>query len=249
MIEIGSGYSTRIAHKALQPNQGEGRPGKLTCIDPFPEARLTEAKLDIDLIQRPVESLELDLFSQLQSGDILFIDSSHAVKFGGDVCREFLEILPSLRPGVWIHVHDIFFPHDYPAEWLIEKRIAFSEQYLLKLSCLQPILFGSNGELLAWSRSPRGRGAPLAALAPGWWTCQGRELLDEEGTINVAVAEQFQRSPGSLFRWYLSASSSRPLVGQNRSRSARLTGGTNAEHPGSAGGRFERHDRNRRRHR
>ena len=63
---------------------------------------------------------------------MLFIDSSHAAKFGGDVCREFLEILPGLKPGVWVHVHDIFFPHDYPAEWLIEKRIAFTEQYLLE---------------------------------------------------------------------------------------------------------------------
>jgi len=132
VIEVGSGYSTQIAHMAFQRNQSQGRPGKLTCIEPFPEARLTEAKLDIELIQRPVETLGLDVFSQLQSGDILFIDSSHAVKFGGDVYREFLEILPSLRPGVWIHVHDIFFPHDYPAEWLMEKRIAFSEQYLLE---------------------------------------------------------------------------------------------------------------------
>lgn len=132
VIEIGSGYSTRIAHKALQRNRTEEQPGKLTCIEPFPEPRLTEAKIEIELIQRPVESLPLEFFSHLQSSDILFIDSSHTVKFGGDVCREFLEILPALKPGVWVHVHDIFFPHDYPAEWLIEKRITFSEQYLLE---------------------------------------------------------------------------------------------------------------------
>lgn len=54
------------------------------------------------------------------------------MKCQGDVVREFLEILPRLRPGVWVHVHDIFFPFDYPAEWLIEKRIAFTEQYLLE---------------------------------------------------------------------------------------------------------------------
>lgn len=132
IIEIGSGYSTRIADKALQRNRLEGHPGKLTCVEPFPQSRLTEAKLDIELIEQPVESIDLAFFSRLKSGDILFIDSSHAVKFGGDVCREFLEILPALPVGVWIHVHDIFFPYDYPAEWLIEKRIAFSEQYLLE---------------------------------------------------------------------------------------------------------------------
>jgi len=132
VIEIGSGNSTRIADKALKRNGAEGNAGKLACIEPFPERRLTEAKLDIELVARPVESLELGQFQKLQSGDVLFIDSSHAVKFGGDVCREYLEILPALAPGVWVHVHDIFFPHDYPAEWLMEKRIAFNEQYLLE---------------------------------------------------------------------------------------------------------------------
>jgi hypothetical protein len=62
----------------------------------------------------------------------LFIDSSHVATFGGDVCRELLDILPRLQRGVWIHVHDIFFPHDYPAEWLIELRRAWNEQYMLE---------------------------------------------------------------------------------------------------------------------
>src|SRR6185436_14216646 len=62
----------------------------------------------------------------------LFIDSSHTVKFGSDVCYEFLEILPTLKRGVWVHVHDIFFPHDYPAEWLLKRRLALNEQYLLE---------------------------------------------------------------------------------------------------------------------
>ena len=54
------------------------------------------------------------------------------MKFHSDVCYEFLELLPRLAPGVWVHVHDIFFPHDYPAEWLIERRTAWNEQYLLE---------------------------------------------------------------------------------------------------------------------
>jgi hypothetical protein len=90
----------------------EGNEGKLTCIEPFSQPHLTKAKLEIELVQQPVESLDLDFFTCLKSNDILFIDSSHAVKFGGDVCREFLEILPLLPSGVLIHVHDIFFPYD-----------------------------------------------------------------------------------------------------------------------------------------
>lgn len=132
VIEIGSGYSTRIADKALRRNQLEGQPGRLTCIEPYPEPRLTEANLEIELVIKPVESVDPSFFSCLSANDILFIDSTHTVKFGSDVCREFLEILPTLKPSVWIHVHDIFFPHDYPAEWLIQRRYAFNEQYLLE---------------------------------------------------------------------------------------------------------------------
>jgi hypothetical protein len=125
IIEIGGGYSTQIADKALTRNGT----GKLTCIEPYPE-RLNG--LRIDLITKRVEEIDVDFFSALKANDILFIDSSHTVRFGSDVCYEFLDILPRLAPGVWIHVHDIFFPHDYPAEWLINRRQAFNEQYLLE---------------------------------------------------------------------------------------------------------------------
>ena len=132
LIEIGSGISTHIAARALARNAAEGRQGELVCIEPFPEARLTREMPKATLIRQPVEEVPLERFEALQANDILFIDSSHAVKFGGDVCREFLEILPRLKPGVWVHVHDVFFPHDYPARWLIDQRQAFTEQYLLE---------------------------------------------------------------------------------------------------------------------
>ena len=128
IIEIGGGYSTQLANKALTTN-GQGT---LICVEPYPEERLVRANLNIKIIQKPVEQLDVDFFSCLEDNDILFIDSSHTVKFGSDVCYEFLEILPRLKPGVWIHVHDIFFPHDYPAEWLLNQRLALNEQYLLE---------------------------------------------------------------------------------------------------------------------
>lgn len=128
VIEIGGGYSTHIATSALSANEK----GSLTCIEPYPEDRLAKADLKVELITKRVEQIDVDFFSCLETNDILFIDSSHTVKFGSDVCYEFLEILPRLAPGVWVHVHDIFFPHDYPAEWLINRRIALNEQYLLE---------------------------------------------------------------------------------------------------------------------
>lgn len=132
VVEIGSGFSTRIAAAALKINKIERYDGELSCIEPYPEPRLTSAGLAITLIQKPVQAVALSFFESLQSGDILFIDSSHVAKFNSDVCYEFLQIIPALKPGVLIHVHDIFFPHDYPAQWLVEKRIAFNEQYLLE---------------------------------------------------------------------------------------------------------------------
>jgi len=127
VIEIGGGYSTQLANKALAANGN----GKLTCIEPYPE-RLNGAGSKVELIEKRVEEIDVAFFSCLAANDILFIDSSHTVKFGSDVCYEFLEILPRLAHGVWVHVHDIFFPHDYPAEWLIKRRLALNEQYLLE---------------------------------------------------------------------------------------------------------------------
>jgi hypothetical protein len=132
VVEIGCGFSTRIADKALKANRAEGRPGKLVCIEPYPQPRLTEFKLEMELVEKKVEDIPLEFFQELSANDILFIDSSHAVKFQSDVCREFLDILPVIQPGVWVHVHDIFFPTDYPACWVVDQRIAFNEQYLLE---------------------------------------------------------------------------------------------------------------------
>ncbi len=74
----------------------------------------------------------MKFFSQLQSGDILFIDSSHTVKIGGDVNYLFLEVLPRLKPGVIVHVHDIFLPFEYRRDWVLDEFRFWNEQYLLQ---------------------------------------------------------------------------------------------------------------------
>ena len=79
-----------------------------------------------------MEDIDLEFFSQLDSGDILFIDSSHTVRIGGDVNYLFLEVLPRLKPGVIVHVHDIFFPFDYRREWVLDEFRFWTEQYLLQ---------------------------------------------------------------------------------------------------------------------
>jgi hypothetical protein len=85
-----------------------------------------------NLLVTAVQDVPFSVFESLDRGDILFIDSSHVLKIGSDVQFEFLEILPRLRAGVHIHIHDIFIPQEYPESWIREHRWFWSEQYLLE---------------------------------------------------------------------------------------------------------------------
>ena len=127
VIEIGSGFSTHIALRALELN-GQG---SLTCMEPYPTPKLLELSGRIEILQRGVQTAPRDAFSSLSSGDILFIDSSHVSCMGSDVNFEILEILPNLAQGVVVHLHDIFLPFEYPREWVVDRRWYWNEQYLL----------------------------------------------------------------------------------------------------------------------
>jgi hypothetical protein len=48
---------------------------------------------------------------------------------GSDCVHLFLNVLPQLRSGVWVHFHDIFLPHDYPYDLHVSCR--YNEQYML----------------------------------------------------------------------------------------------------------------------
>lgn len=118
IIEVGSGVSTWCMLQALEQNEREtGESFELTCIEPYPYAPL-RALERVGLIDSPVQSVPFDVFAQLGAGDLLFIDSSHAVRPGGDVNFLILEVLPRLAPGVIVHVHDIYLPYDYPRDVL-----------------------------------------------------------------------------------------------------------------------------------
>jgi hypothetical protein len=129
IIEVGSGFSSLLLGDAATKNANSA----LTCIEPYPQEFLRQDFPSLhSLIERKVQEIELDFFSQLQARDILFIDSSHTVKIGGDVNYLFLEVLPRLNPGVIVHVHDIFLPFDYPRDWVTGEFRFWSEQYLLQ---------------------------------------------------------------------------------------------------------------------
>lgn len=132
IVEIGSGNSTKLARIALRRNFSEsGFTANQTCIEPYEMSWLE--KLDgIQVIRKRVEDLTLDWSRELSSGDLLFVDSSHMIRRQGDVLKEYLEILPRLASGVYIHIHDIFTPKDYPESWLVKNVRFWDEQYLLE---------------------------------------------------------------------------------------------------------------------
>lgn len=149
-LEVGSGLSTYYASLAAQRNKQDGSPLQITCIEPYPFDALRTLE-DFELVEGFVQDVPLERFSELEAGDVLFIDSSHALKIDSDVAFLFLEVLPRLAPGVVVHIHDVHFPFNtpYPADtWLFGERwpvywneamvvqtfLAFNSAFSLELS-------------------------------------------------------------------------------------------------------------------
>ena len=143
IIEVGSGNSTHLFREAIT----DGSLGtKLVSIDPSPR-REVESVAD-QVIRRRLEDVpSSELQDVLRANDILFIDSSHEIRSGNDVVRLFLNVVPKLKSGVVIHVHDIFLPFEYPREWVIQNslNVNWAEQYLV-----QGMLQGSDQFEVLW---------------------------------------------------------------------------------------------------
>ncbi len=112
VVEIGSGHSTRFLARAAS---AAGAGTRLIAIDPEPRASL--ADLPVEWRREIVQQTPPSLFQSLTAGDALFIDSSHVLMPGSDVDHLFNRLLPALATGVAVHIHDIFLPDPYPAEW------------------------------------------------------------------------------------------------------------------------------------
>jgi predicted O-methyltransferase YrrM len=127
-LEVGSGYSTRLARRAIRDQR---LATTITSIDPQPRAEID--KLCDRVIRQSLQQVDLAVFDELEPGDIVFFDGSHRASMNSDVTVFFLEALPRLLPGVLVHLHDIALPADYPPEW---RDWYYSEQYLLAVSLL-----------------------------------------------------------------------------------------------------------------
>lgn len=133
IVEVGAGRSTIVAAEACRRNN-VAVPGssQLICIEPYPTAIVTGGLAHLaELMQTRVEEVDLGFFELLETGDILFIDSSHALREAGDVQFLYCEVLPRLRPGVAVHVHDVSLPKPYPRVYF-DHGWFWNEQYLLQ---------------------------------------------------------------------------------------------------------------------
>lgn len=131
-IEVGSGYSSIVTLDTCEMLGGQT---EITLIEPYPNLLLNLLSERDDpsklLLSKAVQDVDLSIFEKLRENDILFIDSSHNIKFNSDVLFIITEVLPRLKPGVNIHFHDIFWPFEYPLEWL-RKGLAWNEAYFLR---------------------------------------------------------------------------------------------------------------------
>ena len=127
-LEIGSGYSTRLVARAKRDQRLATR---ILSIDPTPRASVDS--LCDEVMRSPMEDIDLATFDRLELGDVLFFDGSHHAFMNSDVVTLFLDVLPRLKAGVLVHVHDIFLPFDYPPDWVDRY---YSEQYLLAMALI-----------------------------------------------------------------------------------------------------------------
>lgn len=165
VLEVGSGMSSRLSAEAALRNGDTS----LICIEPFPAPFLRDGFPGLTrLIEAPVQRVRLAEFEQLEANDVLFIDSSHVARIGSDVNYLFLEVLPRLKPGVIVHVHDIFLPQDYRRDWVMTEHRFWNEQYLLQAF----LVFNAQFEVLfANSYMGAKHRAELKAAFPTspWW--------------------------------------------------------------------------------
>jgi hypothetical protein len=163
LVEVGAGFSTLLSARVNRECLGGAM--QLVVIEPFPQGFLTEEIDGITEIRmEKVQDTPLEVFATLARNDVLFIDTSHTVKTGGDATWLHNEIVPRLAPGVIVHIHDIFLPRDYPESWVLEGW-GWNEQYLVQAF----LAFNSAFEILL-SASWAGTFEPelLRTACPGW---------------------------------------------------------------------------------
>ncbi len=132
IVEIGSGFSSAVILDTLERTNATA---ELTCIEPHPERlfsllfQMDRAKVEV--VPQQVQEVSLSIFDRLEAQDLVLIDSSHVAKIGSDVAFLLLRVLPRLKRGVLVHIHDVLYPMSYPIDW-IRDGIAWNESLFLR---------------------------------------------------------------------------------------------------------------------
>lgn len=167
IVELGSGQTTRVMAQACRDNARDGTTTRLRAFDPFPTAIDDGLPGLAELARTKAQDVPDEVFTELQSGDVLFVDTTHTVKISSDVNHIVLRVLPLLQKGVIVHVHDIFLPYEYPRFFFADFALYWAEQYLLQAF----LAFNSSFEVLcavhALGREQSPRMAAAGALVPG----------------------------------------------------------------------------------
>jgi hypothetical protein len=192
MIEVGSGYSSLVTAHINRTELAGGC--WFTCIEPYPRQFLLDgidgiSELRVELVQ----DTPLRIFETLTDHDIVFVDTSHTVKTGGDVTWIFNEIIPRLQPGVIVHVHDCFLPGDYPEEWVMEGR-GWNETYLVRAFLSYNDTFHilwSTQYMLQRHPGAIARAFPRAQVEPNagasLWFCRAGVAKSHAGKPRIAI--------------------------------------------------------------
>ena len=171
-LEIGSGFSTRFARRAIEDF---GLRTRIVSIDPDPRDEVDE--LCDRVIRRRLDEIDTDVFNGLISGDVILLDGSHVALMNCDATVFFLEVLPRLPAGVLVGIDDVFLPWDYPPTWT--ERI-YGEQYLLAAYLL-------------------GGAAGIRVRFPGWWLVECSPFAKRFDELWPVVENRFGRHAGSLW--------------------------------------------------
>jgi predicted O-methyltransferase YrrM len=172
IVEVGSGYSSALmidVCRDISPTT------TLTFIDPY-STKILEVlrgtpRPTIDYLRQEVQTVGLECFQALDANDILFIDTSHVLKIGSDLSAIFFRILPSLKPGVLVHIHDIWYPFEYPQDMILEG-CSYNEAYFVR-AFLQ---YNTGFEILFFGSFLESRHKEAFARLPGYFKDTGKSL-------------------------------------------------------------------------
>jgi hypothetical protein len=158
IVEIGSGVSTACLVHAAKLNKKEGRSWpRIVCIEPYPRKAFYRIE-NICHLKEPCQTVSASTFEELKAGDLLSVDSSHSLRVGSDVLRIYLDIIPRLAPGVFIHIHDIFLPYLYQRSVLFNyfawqetsllTALLINNQHLSILACLSALHYDRTEKMM-----------------------------------------------------------------------------------------------------